>query len=207
MYLHPLIQTDLIRQRERELSRLPRWSDRGSRSLPGKRAAATLGVLLVALVAALALTSGALAATAKKQPATTAKQQQQGFRIVQGPGGKITIYLGKRIVYVYYPVPAQPQISSNTNANDDCVNYQANCTDEENCHFWGVCDPITASTSNDTQAAEPDSSAGDSSNDAAGQADNGSLQQLTEVVTDSSTSQTGSDTATQLANSYTDEDC
>src|SRR5262245_38118828 len=71
MYLHPLIRTDLIRQRERELSRLGLGGGHGSRSLPGKRTAATLGVLLVALVAALALTSGALAATAKKQPATT----------------------------------------------------------------------------------------------------------------------------------------
>ena len=201
MYLHPLIQADLIRQRERELSRLPRWSDRGSRSLSGKRAAATLGVLLVALVAALALTSGALAATAKKQPATAAKQQQQGFRIVQGPGGKITIYLGKRIVYVYYPAPAAPVLTADPDTGSDCENYQSNCTPEQNCQYWGVCDPITP-TGNDSQTAGQESSASDASS----QAESADPAPLVEAESDSSTGQAAAETATALADPSQYED-
>ena len=206
MYLHPLIQADLIRQRERELSRLPRWSDRGSRSLPGKPAAATLGVLLVALVAALVLTSGALAATAKKQPATTAKQQQQGFRIVQGSGGKITIYLGKRIVYVYYPAPAAPVLTPDPDAGSDCETYQSNCTPEQNCQYWGVCDPITP-TGNDSQSAGQESSASDGSADASGQAESADPAPLVEAESGSSTGQAAAETATALADPSQYEDC
>jgi hypothetical protein len=206
MYLHPLIQTDLIRQRRRELSRLALHRGQASRSLPGKRAAATLGVLFVALVAALALTSGALAATAKKQPATTAKQQQQGFRIVQGPGGKITIYLGKRIVYVYYPAPAGPVPTPDPDASSDCENYQSNCTPEQNCQYWGVCDPIT-NTSSNSQTAAQESSASDSSADGSGQAESADPAPLVEVQSDSSAGQAAAETATALADPSQYEDC
>src|SRR5262249_61831795 len=47
MYLHPEIHAELSRQRQRELSRLALEGERGSRSLPGRQAAVTLGVLLV----------------------------------------------------------------------------------------------------------------------------------------------------------------
>jgi hypothetical protein len=205
MYLHPLIQTDLIRQRQRELSRLALRGGQGSRSLPGKRAAATLGLLLVALVAALALTSGALAATAKKQPANTAKQQQ-GYRIVQGPGGKITIYLGKRPVYVYYPAPAGPVLTPDPDTSSDCENYQSNCTPEQNCQYWGVCDPIT-NTSSNSQTAAQESSASDSSADGSGQAESADPAPLVEVQSDSSAGQAAAETATALADPSQYEDC
>jgi hypothetical protein len=160
MYLHPLIHTELIRQRQRGLSRLPLRGDRISRSRRGKQTAAVVGALLVATIATLALTSGALAATAKKP---SRSGTAPSWRVVQDGTGKITIRIGGRIVYVYYPAPAQPLISSNTAANDDCVNYQVNCTDEQNCQLWGVnCDRI-ANTGTDTPAVEQDRSAGDSS--------------------------------------------
>ena len=80
---------------------------------------------------------------------------------MQDGTGKVTIRIGGRIVYVYYPAPAQPLISSNTDVTDDCVNYQVNCTDEQNCRCWGAgCNRITGT---DTQAVEKDSSVSDSS--------------------------------------------
>jgi hypothetical protein len=76
MYLHPLIHSELTRQHERQLSRILLRGGRGLRSLPGKQAAAALGALLIATVAALALTSGALASSATRSPppATTPRQ-------------------------------------------------------------------------------------------------------------------------------------
>jgi hypothetical protein len=208
MYLHPLIHTELIRQRQRELSRLPLRGDRGSRSLSGKQAAATIGVLLVATIAALALTSGALAAASKKPARPGTGTEGTGWKVVQDAGGKITIWIGGRIVYVYYPAPAGPQISSNTGANDDCVNYQVNCTDEQNCQYWGVCSRIT-NQSADAPAANQETSAGDSANDGSGQADNANLEPLTETdaVSDGSAGQAASDTSVNLVDPYTDEDC
>jgi hypothetical protein len=205
MYLHPLIHSELSRQRQHELSRLPVRRDPGSSSRPGKQTAAALGALLVATIAALALTSGALAATAKKpsHPNGTVPS----WRVIQDGTGKITIRIGGRIVYVYYPAPAQPQVSSNTDASDDCVNYQVNCTDEQACQHWGVnCDRIS-NTSTDTPTDNQDSTASDSTNDASGQADNTSLQPLTEAVSDSPASQTATDADTLLAGLSTDEDC
>jgi hypothetical protein len=205
MYLHPLIHSELTRQRQAELSRLPYRGDRESRSLPGKRAAATLGVLLVALIAALALTSGALAATAKKQPGTAAKQPS--FRIVQDASGKITVFLGKRIVYVYYPAPAKPVISS-ADTSSDCANYQLNCTSEQNCQYWGVCDQPSTS-GNDSQTAKHDSSASEGSADGSGQANSVELAPLVEVASDSSAGQAATETGAAIADpyQYEYEDC
>jgi hypothetical protein len=205
MYLHPLIHSELTRQRQAELSRLPYRGDRESRSLPGKRAAATLGVLLVALIAALALTSGALAATAKKQPGTAAKQPS--FRIVQDASGKITVFLGKRIVYVYYPAPPHPLISNIPDTSSDCENYQLNCTDEQNCQHWGVSCVRISNTSTDTPATNQGSTATDSSTDTSSQADKTSLQPMPEVVSDISATQAATDVDTILAGLSTDEDC
>src|SRR5262245_45856125 len=206
MYLHPLIHTDLSRQRQQELSRLALRDGHASRSLPGKRAAATLGVLLVATIAALALTSGALAATAKKpsHPGTAAKQQP-GFRLVQDAGGKITIFLGKRLVYVYYPAAVQTPINP-IDSSTDCENYQVNCTDEQNCQYWGVCDPIT-NTGSDSQTGSQESPAGNGSADASGQAESTELAPLVEADSNSSAGQAATDAAVNPADPYQYEDC
>jgi hypothetical protein len=45
MYLHPLIHSELSRQRQHQLSRLPLRREPGSRSGSGKQTAATLGAL------------------------------------------------------------------------------------------------------------------------------------------------------------------
>jgi hypothetical protein len=207
MYLHPLIHGDLIGQHERELSRLPLRGGRGLRSLPGKKAAAALGALLAATTAALALTSGALAATAKKpaHPATTAKDAS--WRIVQDATGKITIRIGGRIVYTYYPAPAHPLISTSTDTSSDCANYQTNCTNEQTCQYWGVCNQITT-TGNDAQTATQDSSSGDSASNGPGQSDSTSLEPMPEVVSDNTATQSVSDTAANLSDtSQNDQDC
>jgi hypothetical protein len=77
-----------------------------------------------------------------------------------------------RITYIHVPGPAQPPVSSTDTSNDDCVNYQLNCTNEQNCQYWGVCDQTTTTTSNDAQTANQDNSASDAStNSEAGPAD------------------------------------
>ena len=208
MYLHPLIHTDLIRGRQRELSQLRLSGSRGSRSLPGKRAAAALGVLLVATVAALALTSGALAATAKKpsHPATGAKGT--GWKVVQDASGKITIRLGKRVIYVYWPAPAKP-LTGNIDTSSDCENFQLNCTSEQNCQYWGVCDATPTTSSNDGQEAKQDSSASEGSADGSGQADSVELAPLFEVANDSSAGEAATETVATVADpyQYEYEDC
>ena len=198
MYLHPLIHIELCRQRQAELARLPLRRDRESRSLPGKKTAAALGALLAAAIATLALTSGALAATAKKPSRPGTGSQGAGWKVVQDGTGKITIRIGGRVVYVYYPAPAHPLISTSTDTSSDCETYQSNCTNEQNCHFWGACDPIPT-TGNDSQTANQDPSASDSSSDGSGQSDSASLQPLTEVVSDSTATQSSSDTASNLS--------
>jgi len=198
MYLHPLIHTELSRQRQHELSRLPRRSDRGSRSLDGKRAAATICALLAAAVAALAFTSGALAATAKRPSHPGAAPKGPSWQLVQDGSGKITIRIGGRTVLVYEPAPVKPLISSSTDTSGDCENYQVNCTDEQNCQYWGVCASVS-NTGSDMQAANLDSSAGESTTDASAGTDNTSLQLTPEIVNDSSAGQADTDR-------YTDED-
>ena len=194
MYLHLLIHSQLNRQRQAELARLRLRRDPESRSLPGKKTAAAVGALLAATIAALALTSGALAATAKKQPHGGTAAKGASWKVVQDASGKITIRVGGRTVYVYYPAPAQPQISSNTGANDDCVNYQVNCTEEQNCQLWGVnCDRISTTTNatpsagEDTSATDPapapaDTTAANPTADAAAAGDNDLLYQYAILV-------------------------
>jgi hypothetical protein len=61
-------------------------------------------------------------------------------------------------------------LTPDPDTSSDCELYQSNCTPEQNCQYWGVCDPITP-TGNDSQTAAQDSSASDSSADGSGQAD------------------------------------
>jgi hypothetical protein len=61
MYLHPLIHTQLNRQRDLELPRR-------RPSLPSRQTGFKLGTLLIAILALLALSAAASAATAKKPP-------------------------------------------------------------------------------------------------------------------------------------------
>jgi hypothetical protein len=200
MYLHPLIHTELIRQRELELSsRRPQ--------LPSSQTAFKLTTLLIGLLAVLVLSTAASAATAKK-PAHKGKPAKTTIRAThrKGHGGTVRV-VSPRILY--FPAPTQPQISSNTDANDDCVSYQVNCTNEQNCQYWGVnCDLyLITSTGNDAQGARQDGSASDSANEGAALIASHSLEPLPEIASDNWTSQAATDPAVVVAEPSQDEDC
>ena len=65
------------------------------------------------------------------------KQQKQGT----GSKASRTTQL-----YIYWPAPLAAPTSFDSSA-DDCANYMVNCTDEQNCSFWGVSCGVIVSSS------------------------------------------------------------
>src|SRR5262249_61780337 len=79
----------------------------------------------------------------------------------QQSDGKITIGIGPRTIYIYYPAPAQPQVSSSIDTSGDCIDYQLNCTDEQSCHYFGFNCGLIEATASDAPVAAQDQSTND----------------------------------------------
>src|SRR5207247_164845 len=110
MYLRPLIHTELIRQRQQELtlrtSRARLSVEQASRSRLGKQAG-KIGVLIIAAITILALTAtSSYAATGKKRPNHGTPPKGATWSVFQDGTGKIIIRIGPKIIYIYYPAPA-----------------------------------------------------------------------------------------------------
>ena len=213
MHLHPHIHSELIRQQQHELARralhAPLTHELAPRSRLGNGAAVKIATLVVAALATLALTiPSAYAASGKKRPhgkpGAIAASVNQGKGNGKGNGGGRVV--APVIYYVYWTVPAV-QPASASNPDDDCVNYQLNCTREQNCQFWGFdCEPATIAI--DTQAASQDSSTSDSStNSEAALADSAATDAT--ASSDSAATQSTSDAAASVSDSSQndDQDC
>src|SRR5262249_37716128 len=112
-------------------------------------------ILIIASIAALTLGSGAHAATGNNLPHHN-NIKGGTWWVDQQSDGKITIGIGPQTIYTYHPAPAQPQVSSSIDTSDDCVDYQLNCTDEQNCHYFGFNCSLTQATASNAQAAAQD---------------------------------------------------
>jgi len=215
MNLHPLIHAELIRQQQHELARrtlhAPLSTDVTSRSRPGREVAARIATLIVAALATLALTvPGAYAASGKKHPhgkpgsGAVAAGVNHGKGNGKGKGIGDVRVVAPIIYYVYWTVPAIQPATSSPNPDDDCVNYQLNCTREQNCQFWGFdCEPTSVAT--DTQATSQDSSASDASSPA--EADSRAADAT--ATSDAVASQPTTDSAANLGDpsQNDDQDC
>jgi hypothetical protein len=126
---------------------------------------------------------------------STSQTQKASWKIFQDSTGKITIRLGKRIIYVYYPASSQPPIIvPDTSSGQDCL-------------YWGFdCDPTPVAT--DTQPASDGSAATDSSITSEGApADNAGADAV--APSDSTATQSTGDTAVNLSDpsQNDDQDC